>query len=298
MNRSRLSALILGSPDPLSMGLASGWLRAGNIIKGIWFPKRAVGTFQMQRDIAWTNSAPGVSMHGICKRIGLIPLAIPKLMEWDDATAEIKALAPDIILSLMFTDRIPPNILEAFPRRVFNLHPSLLPAYRGAAPIFNMLWDQTIDRYSGMTLHLVDENFDTGPILAQSPVSFDLNIRLGTYFMELAKSGTRLLENAIIDNLEGKLRAVVQPTGVWPQSLWKPGEPKLSSSMTAAEIKWLSSTIPQIAPLKIVDQRDDLLISGFIKDLGSPTGGPVQIENNTLAMDFHDKRIVLKIAAT
>ena len=59
-------------------------------------------------------------------------------------------------------------ILEAFPKRILNIHPSLLPAYPGMAA-----WEQAVTdgaRESGCTVHLVDAGMDTGPILAQAQV--------------------------------------------------------------------------------------------------------------------------------
>ena len=289
-----LQALILGFPDPVSMGLASGWLMAGHKIKGIWFPKRAVGSAAFARDRGWAKTAPGVSMHGICARLGIEPKPVAPLSRWSGAVDEMKALAPDIIVSLMFTDRIPPSVLGAFPGKVFNLHPSLLPAYRGADPIFKMLWDRNIDQHSGVSLHLVDDGFDTGALLAQAAVPFPPTRRVSVYLMELVKAGTPLLANVIADHLAGKLAAHPQKSGDYPQSKMKPKEARLSPSMMAAQVEWLSSTIPQLAPLRIEGQPDALRVAGFAQSLGPSTGKAIIAEADHIDMDFADERIRLQ----
>jgi phosphoribosylglycinamide formyltransferase-1 len=58
--------------------------------------------------------------------------------------------------------------LERFPGRVVNVHPSLLPAFPGARPLEQALAAGA--RETGVTVHLVDEGVDSGPILAQEPV--------------------------------------------------------------------------------------------------------------------------------
>jgi len=289
-----LKALILGFPDPVSMGLASGWLAAGHKISGIWFPKRAEGSAAFARDRGWERTAPGVSMHGICARLGIEPKPVAPMLRWSGAVVEMKALAPDIVISLMFTDRIPSFVLGAFPGKVFNLHPSLLPAYRGADPVFKMLWDRNIDRYSGVSLHLVDEGFDTGPLLAQAAVPFPATRRVSGYLMELVKAGTPLLANAIADHLAGKLAARAQNSGDWPQSVLKPKEARLSPNMMAAQVEWLSSTIPQISVLRIKGQPDAFGVAGYGKSLGPATGEAIITETDYIDMDFADERIRLR----
>ena len=61
-----------------------------------------------------------------------------------------------------------PDFLARFPRRVINVHPSLLPAFPGAHPIEDTVAAGAT--VSGVTVHLVDEGVDTGPILAQEQV--------------------------------------------------------------------------------------------------------------------------------
>ena len=61
-----------------------------------------------------------------------------------------------------------PPFLERFPGRILNVHPSLLPAFPGARPIDDALAAGV--ETTGVTVHLVDEGLDTGPVLRQEPV--------------------------------------------------------------------------------------------------------------------------------
>ncbi|HJL01343.1 MAG TPA: phosphoribosylglycinamide formyltransferase [Polyangiaceae bacterium LLY-WYZ-15_(1-7)] len=88
---------------------------------------------------------------------------------WDADLAEaVAAHAPDVVVLAGFMRILGERFLKHFPKRILNVHPSLLPAFPGArAP------QAAIDagvRLSGCTVHLVDAGVDTGPILAQAAV--------------------------------------------------------------------------------------------------------------------------------
>lgn len=74
----------------------------------------------------------------------------------------------DLVCLAGFMRLVKAPLLQAFPDRILNIHPSLLPAYPGMAA-----WEQAVTdgaQESGCTVHLVDEGMDTGPILAQAKV--------------------------------------------------------------------------------------------------------------------------------
>lgn len=90
----------------------------------------------------------------------------PKLAEYT------QSLAVDVVCVACYPKRIPAALLE-IPRYGFlNVHPSLLPAYRGPAPLFWMMRDGMQSEAGGITVHWMDETFDTGPIAAQKPLQF------------------------------------------------------------------------------------------------------------------------------
>ncbi len=111
----------------------------------------------------------------------------------DPATLEqIVALQPDCGVSAFFGHILKRELIDIFPRGIVNLHTSLLPLNRGSFPNVWTIVDQTP---AGVTLHLVDEGVDTGPILAQSNVEvclddtgLSLNSRLETAMIELFKT--------------------------------------------------------------------------------------------------------------
>ncbi len=80
----------------------------------------------------------------------------------------LRAASVDLVVLAGFMRILKAGFLRAFPRRVVNIHPSLLPAFPGLEA-----WKQALDygvKVTGVTVHLVDEGIDTGPILAQAPV--------------------------------------------------------------------------------------------------------------------------------
>src|SRR5687767_4087660 len=122
-----LNALFLGAPAVVSAGIARGWQLAGNRIAAIWYPERASRTREFEQDRALARTARGLSLHGLAERGGVPIRAIPQLAAWPEANAEAALLGVDVVISALFLDRIPKAMLNAYPDRVVNLHPSLLP---------------------------------------------------------------------------------------------------------------------------------------------------------------------------
>ncbi|MCA9530052.1 MAG: phosphoribosylglycinamide formyltransferase [Myxococcales bacterium] len=88
---------------------------------------------------------------------------------WDRALAEaVAAFEPDLIVLSGFMRVLGPPLLDRFPNRILNVHPALLPAFRGLDAPAQALAAGV--RITGCTVHLVDAGVDTGPILAQAAV--------------------------------------------------------------------------------------------------------------------------------
>jgi len=83
---------------------------------------------------------------------------------------EIRSLQPEIGVSAFFGYRIPEELLRVFPLGCVNIHPSMLPHNRGAHPNF---WSIVNRTPSGVTIHYMDRDFDTGPIIAQDLVPIE-----------------------------------------------------------------------------------------------------------------------------
>jgi len=88
---------------------------------------------------------------------------------WDVALADAVAVhAPDLIVCAGFMRLLGAQVLARFPQRIVNTHPSLLPAFPGRHAVADALAHGV--KLAGVTVHLVDEGVDTGPVLAQAAV--------------------------------------------------------------------------------------------------------------------------------
>jgi methionyl-tRNA formyltransferase len=98
---------------------------------------------------------------------------------------------------------IPKNIIDIPQRKTLNIHPSLLPKYRGATPLQSAIIDNSKD--TGVTIMRIDEQMDHGPIIAQTTVKIDEWPIYEIFEENMAKIGSVLLANILPDWISGKI---------------------------------------------------------------------------------------------
>jgi phosphoribosylglycinamide formyltransferase-1 len=94
----------------------------------------------------------------------------------DDVVQLLKNLQIDIIVLAGFLWLIPQNLLKAFPNKIINIHPSLLPKFGGKGMYGDIVHQSVLDgkeEESGITVHFVNENFDEGEVIHQSRFRID-----------------------------------------------------------------------------------------------------------------------------
>jgi methionyl-tRNA formyltransferase len=121
-----------------------------------------------------------------------------------EAAAEIEALAPDLFVVVSYGKIVPASLL-ALPRcgLAFNIHPSLLPLYRGATPLQSVLRDGRSE--TGVTIIAMDAGMDTGDILVQERTVVGATETYGQLHDRLAQDGARLLGLALEELEHGTL---------------------------------------------------------------------------------------------
>ena len=142
------------------------------------------------------------------ERLGL-PILTPKTLRDDDAAAAISAQGADAAVVVAYGLILPKPILDAFPLGAFNVHASLLPRWRGAAPIHRAV--MAGDRETGVSIMKMQEGLDTGPIVAQRRIAIAPDATTGDLHDELARLGAGLMAIALGALQRGSLQATPQP---------------------------------------------------------------------------------------
>lgn len=135
-----------------------------------------------------------------------IPVAQPeKIKLWQK---EIESLKPDLGIIAAYGQILPKEILEAPQYGFINVHPSLLPKYRGPSPIQSAILSG--EEKTGVTIMRVAEKLDAGPILLQKELAIEENETFASLHDRLAALGADLLLEAVPKLAAGKLPPVVQ----------------------------------------------------------------------------------------
>ena len=113
------------------------------------------------------------------------PILQPARIKDRESIEEIRALTPDVIVVMAYGQILPRNVLEIPPTACLNLHASLLPRHRGAAPIQAAI--AAGDQESGITVMYMDEGLDTGDILLQRKIDILPNDTGGSLHGRLAQ---------------------------------------------------------------------------------------------------------------
>jgi methionyl-tRNA formyltransferase len=119
-----------------------------------------------------------------------LPIFQPRTLRNESAQAQLAALRPDVIVVAAYGLLLPKAVLDLPPHGCVNVHASLLPRYRGAAPIPAAILSGEAE--TGLTLMRMDEGLDTGPIIAQAVITINADDTSGTLTTRLAALGTQM----------------------------------------------------------------------------------------------------------
>ena len=126
------------------------------------------------------------------------------------ARAALQAAAPDVMVVAAYGLILPRWVLDLPRHGCLNIHASLLPRWRGAAPIHRAI--EAGDTRTGITIMQMDAGLDTGAMLLDGPVAIGPDATTGSLHDLLAPLGGRLVVEALARLARGDLRAVAQPT--------------------------------------------------------------------------------------
>ena len=185
--------LFMGTPDIAARSLAA-LLEAGHTVVGVFTrADKPVGRKQVL-------TAPPVKKlaveHGI-------PVWQPATLRDGEAEKVFRALQPDLVVVVAYGRILPPELLHIAPLGCINLHVSLLPKYRGSAPIQWAVLNG--DTKTGVTIMQLDEGCDTGDILMVEPVEIGPETTSGELFDQVSAVGARTLVRAVEDLAAGRL---------------------------------------------------------------------------------------------
>lgn len=215
----------MGSPDfavPILRRLAAEYSIVGVVSQ----PDRAAGRGQ-------TLKAPPVKVAA--QELG-IDLIQPERLRQPEAMTQLRAWAPDLVVVAAFGQILKPEALEIPRFGCLNVHASLLPRWRGAAPIQAAILAG--DTHSGVTIMKMEAGLDTGPILMQRAIPIREQETGGSLFEALSALGAALLLEAIPLYLSGELLPQPQPAeGVTYAAMLKKEDGLLDFSRPAEELE-------------------------------------------------------------
>lgn len=189
--------VFMGSPDfaiPTLRALASRYNLSGVVTQ----PDRPAGRGR-------TLTSPPVKT--LAAELGL-PVIQPRRLKDPEVMEQLRLWEPDLIVVAAFGQILRHDVLEMPRFGCVNVHASLLPRWRGAAPIHAAILSG--DEQSGVTIMKMDSGIDTGPILSQAAVAIHPQDNAETLGVRLANLGAELLLQTLPQYIDGRIQPVAQ----------------------------------------------------------------------------------------
>jgi len=132
-----------------------------------------------------------------------LPVVQPVSLKAREAIDELKGFNPDVIVIAGFGQILPQTVLDIPGYGCLNVHPSLLPRFRGASPVVAAILAG--DDFTGVSIMLVSAALDSGPVLTRAQVPVAARDTTGSLTTKLAQVGARVLQDTLVYWLRGEL---------------------------------------------------------------------------------------------
>lgn len=165
-----------------------------------------------------------------------IPIMQPEKLKQPEAMEQLRAWVPDLIVVAAFGQILKKDVLDLPRYGCINVHASLLPRWRGAAPINAAILHG--DDETGVTIMQMDVGLDTGPMLAKRSIRLTSDHTAGSAFQALSTLGADLLLETLPEYLSGKITPTPQPDeGVTYAPMLKKEDGKLDFTQGVNELE-------------------------------------------------------------
>ena len=219
------SVVFMGSPD-FSLPTLRALTNAYKVVGVVTQPDRASGRGRELKP-------PPVKL--LAQRLN-IPTIQPEKLRQPEAMEQLRLWNPDLIVVAAFGQILKKDVLYLPRFGCINVHASLLPRWRGAAPINAAI--RHGDEETGVTIMKMDVGLDTGPILSQRSIPLTPDDTAGSVIEKLSHLGADLLIETLPDYLTGKIQPVPQPEeGMTYASMLKKEEGQLDFTHPADELE-------------------------------------------------------------
>ena len=190
--------VFMGSPD-FALPLLSALARSYQVVGVVTQPDRASGRGRELK-------SPPVKTLALELNI---PIMQPEKLRLPEPMEQLRAWAPDLIVVAAFGQILKKDVLDLPRYGCINVHASLLPRWRGAAPINAAILAG--DEETGVTIMQMDVGLDTGPMLAKKSIRINPDHTAGSVLQALSTLGADLLLETLPEYISGKLTAQPQP---------------------------------------------------------------------------------------
>lgn len=193
------SIIFMGTPE-FSKNALEAIVKAGHNVIGVYT--------QRPKPVGRKHIVQMSAVHEFAESLN-IPVHTPKTMRSAEVIEEIKELNPDLIIVAAYGFIIPADILNIPRFGCINIHASVLPRWRGAAPIQHAI--MAGDNETGITIMKMDQGMDTGDIISIKKTPINADTTYGLLISELSKIGADMIVETL-DNLDDALNnACKQP---------------------------------------------------------------------------------------
>ena len=190
--------VFMGTPE-FSVPILNGLVAEGyDVIRVVTQPDRPVGRKKVL-------TPPPVKVAALTHDIKVLQ---PEKISGSEEMAELIALEPDLIVTAAFGQFLPESLLKAPKLGAINVHASLLPKYRGGAPVHYSIING--DKETGVTIMRMVKKMDAGAMLAQESLPITSTDDVGSMFDKLSLLGKEMLLKMLPDFIEGNIKEVPQ----------------------------------------------------------------------------------------
>ncbi|MBO6504598.1 MAG: methionyl-tRNA formyltransferase [Kordiimonadaceae bacterium] len=264
-----MKLIFMGTPD-FSVPTLNALVAAGHDVVAVFTqPPRPAGRGKKEQKSAVHKAADA---HGI-------PVHTPKSLKTEDQLTLIQSMKADFAVVVAYGQILPQVILNAPKHGCVNVHASLLPRWRGAAPIHRAI--MAGDRETGVCIMQMEAGLDTGPVISEARVSIDAGATTAALHDTLAELGAELINPALRGLAAGAITPHPQPDdGITYAHKIDKSEAKIDWTADASIIdQQVRGLFPFPGAWTMMDGERVKILSGNVVEQASSSDAGTAIDN-------------------